>query len=207
MVQESPVSPRKEPKQDRARATVQAILEATARILTEDGIDGANTNRIAEVAGVSVGSLYQYFPNKDAIILEVAKEHCNEMLGLLAETVQELGDAPIDLAVRTYVRAMLRAHAVDPALHRVLIHQVMHIGLDHFHEIDAAANALVRAYLVQHADEITPTNHDVAAFLLVTSVEAITHVAALERPELLASKALEDEVVAFVLRYLGVEVA
>jgi AcrR family transcriptional regulator len=60
------VNPRKQPKQDRSQATVQAILTATTHILTEDGYDQLTTNRVAERAGVSIGSLYQYFPNKEA---------------------------------------------------------------------------------------------------------------------------------------------
>ena len=114
--------------------------------------------------------------------------------------------APIDVAVRTYVRAMLKAHAVDPALHQALMSQVLANGLEHFRELDAAAHLLVRSYLEQHKEHIVVKDLDLAAFVLVTSVEAITHVAAGERPELLASGALEDEVSAFVLRYLGVAV-
>ena len=62
------VNPRKSASQERSRLTVQAILDATARILVREGFDKASTNRIAEVAGVSIGSLYQYFPSKEAIV-------------------------------------------------------------------------------------------------------------------------------------------
>ena len=61
------LSPRKTPSQARSAFTVQAILDAAARVLAQDSLAGFNTNRVAEVAGVSVGSLYQYFPNKDAL--------------------------------------------------------------------------------------------------------------------------------------------
>ena len=64
--------PRKQPKQERSQATVEAILTATAHILTEDGYDRLTTNRVAERAGVSIGSLYQYFPHKDALIFALA---------------------------------------------------------------------------------------------------------------------------------------
>ena len=63
--------PRKNASQDRSRATVDALVEATARILVKEGFDKASTNRIAEAAGVSVGSLYQYFPGKEALVVAV----------------------------------------------------------------------------------------------------------------------------------------
>lgn len=62
------LDPRRKPRQSRSRATVDAILQATAQVLVRDGYQKATTNRIAERAGVSVGTLYQYFPNKDALV-------------------------------------------------------------------------------------------------------------------------------------------
>lgn len=199
------VSPRKQPRQARSRATVEAILEATARVLQEEGGERATTNRIAEVAGVSIGTLYQYFPNREALVLEVAHRHSSEMVEMLAVMAVDLADAPIHEAVRTYVRAMLQAHAIEPELHRALIAQVMQIGLEHFTELSEMAIAIVATYLEERAHQILPTNIPVAAFVLVSTVESVTHIAACDRPKELASGELEDEVVAFILRYLGVD--
>src|SRR5215469_493144 len=68
MARKVQTNPRKLASQERSRATVDALLEATARILLKEGYDKASTNRIAEVAGVSIGSLYQYFPSKEALV-------------------------------------------------------------------------------------------------------------------------------------------
>lgn len=76
------VEPRKAPRQPRARATFEAILDAAAHILEQRGIEGYNTNAIAERAGLSVGSIYQYFPDKDAITAELIRR---ETAGLLAD--------------------------------------------------------------------------------------------------------------------------
>src|SRR5437870_12652127 len=75
--------PRKLPKQERAKATVEAILAATAHILVREGFDAASTNRIADEAGVSVGSLYQYFPSKQAIVSALLERHVHRMLGVI----------------------------------------------------------------------------------------------------------------------------
>ena len=73
-------APRKKPRQDRSVATVDAILDATARVLTTTGYDRASTNRVAMAAGVSVGSLYQYFPSKEALVLALIERHSSQML-------------------------------------------------------------------------------------------------------------------------------
>jgi AcrR family transcriptional regulator len=75
-----PTKPRKLATQQRSRATVAALVEATARILVREGFDKASTNRIAQVAGVSVGSLYQYFPSKEALVLAVLERHNRQIM-------------------------------------------------------------------------------------------------------------------------------
>lgn len=112
--------PRKLPKQARSAAMVEAILEGAARILEEGGIAQLNTNRIAARAGVSVGSLYQYFPSKDAIITELIRIEHADLLKDLRAMAEELGDAPIDVAVRQFVRVGVRRQLQRPALSRAL---------------------------------------------------------------------------------------
>ncbi len=82
-VQQTYDNARKLPKQERSRITVEAILEATTHILVEEGYDKANTNRIAERAGISLGSLYQYFPNKEALMTALMDQHATEMAELV----------------------------------------------------------------------------------------------------------------------------
>ena len=117
-------TPRKRPKQDRSKVTVDAILTAAAHILTEDGYDNANTNRIAKRAGVSVGSLYQYFPNKEAIVTALRDRHVNEMMAIVEFAWNKFANCPLEIALYEIVRASVVAHAVAPALHKVLNEQV-----------------------------------------------------------------------------------
>jgi AcrR family transcriptional regulator len=193
--------PRKRPKQRRSKITVDAILEATARVLVHEGYEKASTNRIAKVAGVSIGSLYQYFPSKESLVLALIEQHCEHMLKLLVESSVTLATAPLDEAIRTYVKAMLAAHAVDPALHRVLMTEVMHLGLERLNDMEAQARAILKQYLDQRRGEILPQDTYTAAFVLVSAVEAITYRAMIDA-KVLTSQALEDEICALVLRYL-----
>lgn len=193
---------RKRPKQRRSRETVEAILEATTRVLMEEGYEKANTNHIAQVAGVSVGTLYQYFPNKESLVLAVVEEHSEEMISLLRKSVQDLAREPLKVAVRTYVEAMLAMHQVNPSLHRELIRLALHLGYEDIVEYQREAVSLVKDYLCLHADAILPRDMELAAFMLVTMVEGVFHSALVERPEWMDTGALTEEICAMVLRYL-----
>jgi len=197
-------TPRKLPQQDRSKMTVDAILTATARILTEEGYDTASTNRIAELAGVSIGSLYQYFPNKEALVASLIERHTNEMVELVESKLSDLFDAPIEVALPELVKAAIAAHAVNPKLHKVLDEEVPRIG--QLKQIDNAAeeqiNALLRAYLEKWCDRVKPQNLDLTVFILGRTVESLTHAAVIEHPEYLRDGQLEQEITNLLLSYL-----
>lgn len=197
---------RKQPKQARAQATMEAILTATAAVLTEVGYHHATTNAIARRAGVSIGSLYQYFPHKEALVTALCERHLGEMTALLIGEVAAMRGLPLAAAVRALVRSLLRAHSVEPELHRVLIEQVPRIaGFERITQIDRIIIELIRTELERREEPLRPKDLDLAVFMLVHSVQAITHAAILDRPGALADPALADEVTALVLRYLLVD--
>src|SRR5690349_469941 len=195
--------PRKVPSQARALATRDAILEATARVLVKDGFDHASTNRIAEAAGVSIGSLYQYFPSKEALVAALVERHIDEMTREIVVAIDEVAALPLEGAVRALVNLMLRAHAIDPQLHKVLVEQVPRTGrLEHIHDIERRMMDLVHAYLQAHAPSLRVRDLPLAAFVVVTSVEALTHAATIHHADRLAGSALADEITDLVVRYL-----
>lgn len=204
MAATSKLAARKAPRQERSKDTVGSILRATARILTRDGYEGASTNRIAEVAGVSVGSLYQYFPSKDAIVAALIDAHCEEMFEVFRRELVAVAGADLEHAARAVVAAQIEAHKVNPRLHRVFLEQLPKVGmLKRFHEIGRRSEALVRTYLEARRGEMRPANLDLAAFLLVTTVEAVTHAAVIDQPERLDDPDFVPEVTALCVRYLA----
>jgi AcrR family transcriptional regulator len=112
---------RKQPRQGRSRATTDAILDAAAHILGERGWAGLTTNAAAEVAGVSIGSLYQYFPNKLALIEAVRRRHFEDVLGVL----RAASDSKLTRTrrIETLVDGMMAIHSRFPAAHRVLLEE------------------------------------------------------------------------------------
>jgi AcrR family transcriptional regulator len=203
MARRPATSPRKNASQERSRATVDTLLAATARVLVRDGYDYASTNKIADTAGVSIGSLYQYFPSKEALVAAVIERHIGEMMDVVRESLVRVAPLPIAEAARELVRVMIEAHRIEPKLHRVLVEQIPRVGsLEQIERVDEEAIKLVRAYLEAHRDEIVVEDLDMASFLAVSCVEAMTHVAVLRRPDLLSEPRFIDEVAAMVVRYL-----
>src|SRR5262249_26768949 len=104
----TPRSPRRKlPKQDRSRATVDAILEASVRVFLEDGFTAATTSRIAELAGVSIGSFYQYFSNKEALIQALGEREMRRMQSLLSSELAKARGAKPRALIRRCIRAVL----------------------------------------------------------------------------------------------------
>lgn len=196
-------SSRKRPSQARSRATFEAILEATAELLVVDGYEKTSTNRIAERAGVSVGSLYQYFPNKEALLIELAERNTTKMMALIQEHLEVTRDIGLPEACRSFVRALLHAHAVAPKLHRILIEQIPRIaGFGPIQHYDELIINVIRGYLQGRREELRPQNLDLAVFVMVHAVQAVTHAAVIERPDALEDEALAEEIATMVERYL-----
>lgn len=206
MARPRPASPRKQPRQERARATVDAILRATAHILRTEGWDGCNTNAVARRAGVSIGSLYQYFPSKEALVAALTEAHAAKGLEVLMKAVAGAAEAPrsMEETVRHYIRAMVELHAVDPKLHRVLQDQVPRLqgGFEVVRRVSTQSAALVRGWLESQRAQLRHVDLDVAAYILVTAVESVAHLDVLERPAQLDTDVLVDELTALVLGYL-----
>ena len=196
--------PRKNASQERSRATVDALIEATARILVKEGFDSASTNRIAEQAGVSVG--YQYFPGKEALVAAVIERHKRDIMRVARGTLAQVEGQPLKRTMRTLVVAAMEAHRLDPKLHRVLAEQMPRTGrLGNVEVFNPENYALFRAYLERHRDEIRAVDLELAAFVCVTTIEALTHTAVLHHADDFSEQALTalvDEATRLLVRYL-----
>ena len=205
MYRQVKTTPRKRPRQARSQATVDAILAATARVLVRHGFDGLTTNSLATAAGVSIGSLYQYFPNKEALVAALIERHIEEMNAAIVAELQRVAKQPIAQAARSVIELTIRAHAIEPELHRVLTEQVPRVGrLAKLRELDEIGSRVVTGLLVARKDELAIDDPELAAFVLVSAIESIVHRAALLYPHKLRDPRLVDEATRLVTRYLGV---
>jgi AcrR family transcriptional regulator len=197
------LSPRKLPQQARSEATVEAILQAAAQVFERHGYAAGTTNRIAARAGVSIGSLYQYFPSKDAILLALARRHLAEGAALLRPHLDRLhAGCPLDEVLADVVDAMVALHASAPQLHRVLFEETP-LPDTLRAELDATEDALVEivAGSLQAPSGKTVTNHRLAARVIVSAIEGLTHRLVL-RPIGPSPEVIASEVTALVRGYL-----
>ncbi len=192
--------PRKRPSQARSKATVEALVEGAARVLVEDGYAKASTNRIAKVAGVSVGSLYQYFPNKESLILAVVDRHLAQVGQVVSGLSVELGDAPIKEAVRATIRALAAVHDLNPKLHEVLDQQLRHLALPRMRETRGQLMEVLFQWLDHRRDDLLPQDLRAATFVIHVAVETVTH--EMRADPNADNEAVLEEVTAMVHRYL-----
>ena len=195
------LNPRKAPLQARAKMTHDSIVEAAAQILGGRGLAGFNTNAVAARAGVSIGSLYQYFPNKDALMVALIHRQQTQQLDTLRSAVGAVIDTDLENVVRTLVRAAMQHHLDDSLLASAIDHEEARLPIGEM--LDgylAHGGAMVVALLHRFKDDIGPINPEHAARSLPALVRATTDAwANLSPPRL---DVAEDEAVRVVLGYL-----
>ncbi len=197
--------PRKKPQQERAQKRVQLLLDATAEVLREHGYDRASTNKIATVAGVSIGSLYQYFPGKEALVAALIERQGQRELDLFKSKLGEVQQRPLAEVVQVIVDAFIELHRMDSRLHSVLVEQIPRVGdLQKVEQSDGEATRLIREFIGNRQAELDVSDVDLAAFIVMHSVEAVVHQAILQNPDLLEQQAFADELCALVTSYLGI---
>jgi len=189
---------RKKPKQGRSKATVEVIIEATTRIIEDDGLAGLTTNRVARVAGVSVGSLYQYFPHKEALVAEVRARFAARFQAALLELLGRLPGLSVREALHAWVTTLVDLHTDSPGVHNA-------VGAGTPPQAQEALGTVVGGYLDAHADEIRRPDRRLAGRVLFDASEALVHNTALRDPALLADPAWVEEVCDLLERYLLVD--
>jgi AcrR family transcriptional regulator len=153
-VSEARLNQRKIPQQRRAEATVASIIEAAARILEHQGLEGYNTNAVARLAGISVGSLYQYFPHKDAITRALLDRESSYLIGVLERIVEDSrGMAAINRIMAAIVTHLMRR----PNFARILDDQEQKLSLqDHVLKIETRVQSLIQICLSDGAYAALP---------------------------------------------------
>ncbi len=186
-----PALTRREPQQHRARQTVEAMLDAVERVLKRQGIDAITTNRIAEAAGVSIGSVYQYFPDKRAIFTALHGRHVAEVSQAIERALAETASSSFEDFTRVLVEALMDAHARDPELHEIISAAVPESAQGFRNALRATFERVISSgerggYSDQLASRML--------FVLPNMIEALVHGVAQARPPITAECAKEEAV-------------
>jgi AcrR family transcriptional regulator len=179
------------------------LLDAAARVFAKHGYAAGTTNRIAEEAGHSIGSLYQYFPNKDAILVELSTAHARAGISAIERLLAD-GPLPDTLAgkISRFVRATMDNHRDDPALHKVLFEEAPRPPelLAYLHDAEQRRTAVAEQLLTADP-EVTVDDIPMAARIVVTAIESLVHrFHASGAPQ--DADRFEGELVAMLVRYL-----
>ena len=199
----APLKPLKQPVQQRSRHTVDAILEAAVQVFESHGYAAGTTARIAARAGVSVGTLYQYFPNKDAILAALAERHLDEIAAFSDAALSRLaagGALPaLPALVDGLVDGFVAMHAANPALHRLLSggEFLLDDTRRRLRRMATDGAARLAAGLAAHP-QVREGDPQVLAWFVVHSLEHFTHTLVLDPPP----RAVRGQVAAELKRML-----
>ncbi|MCD2185651.1 TetR/AcrR family transcriptional regulator [Actinomycetospora soli] len=188
---------RREPTQERSRATVERILVAARGVLAERGYAGASTNRIAAAAGVGPGTLYQYFPDKDAIVDRVVADVAQEMESRILAAF--LASLRAEDTVRANLEALLDALGTDAALLRTVAAHVPGVLEARRREFAARVDQMVAGVLLAESRDLPAAT---VAWVLVRTVEHVTVSWVVEAPDIPRETVL-DELTAVIGGYLA----
>jgi AcrR family transcriptional regulator len=196
--------PRKTPVQARSVETRDRILDAAARVFSAHGYAAGTTNRIAAEAELSVGSLYQYFPNKDAVLVELVRRHVASGTQHIEEMVAAARPGSLREWIEVLVDAMVANHRDDPALHQVLFEEAPRPPelLAEVHALEERAVAVV-ASVLRTLPEVRVADVDAAARFVVVTVESLVHRVVATRAPALSIETFRDQLVTMLVRYLA----
>ncbi len=193
---------RKLPKQERSKLTVDALLEATTRILIQDGTEGLTTNRVAEVAGVSIGSLYQYFPNKMTLIAALIEKHVAYEVKTLTDLYTSWSKPVDKLLITELIKKFIQIHLEDLQLTKLLHEQVS------FAECRSVLRKATKQFektivrmLESHFKSSLPLPYlETKAFVLTNSIDAVVQLSLVENPKRLTDPIFLNELVNMVMQ-------
>ncbi|MGC4087793.1 MAG: TetR/AcrR family transcriptional regulator [Polyangiaceae bacterium] len=180
-----------------------AILDAAIRVLDREGPDAATTSRVAEVAGVSVGTLYQYFSNRDAIIDALQDREFARSTELINRVLLGGPRVPDKQLAKAVIEELLRLYRAAPALHRLLAVEGLRVAdSERVQAFDLRMVNLVRSFLSLAGPSLCRQNTDAAAFVVYQSVRASMLAYLLEEPAGVDDAALVEELSALLTNYL-----
>ena len=199
---------RRVPRQKRSAFTVNAILQAAGEIIVDDGLQKASTNAIAERAGVSIGTLYQYFSNKSAIVATLREHHEQEVFEALRTAASDPGTQDLGLLIRRMIRANIDAHMEGALLHRVLTVDHPHFGISSKHllcPLNASANSVFSITEQRYVDFCPSMHPDIEIRPMLAGVfklvESLTHSLMVDCPAQASTDELEDIVLTSTIAY------
>jgi AcrR family transcriptional regulator len=196
--------PRKKPRQARSKSLVDAIVIAASRVLAESGWDGFEMKAVAHRAGVSSGSLYQYFPDRSSLVAEIIERLSEREVAFQTARAMELAhDASVEQMFEATIRSTLAFQRQDGALMREALRAMPHVGRHALlTERVGSMVAVMRAWMTAKMPDVPPRELDVLLHVLSNAIHSLTHDGVLARPAWMDDETLATALVKLVRGYL-----
>jgi len=194
---------RKTPVQERSKQTIETILDAATQVLQVEGEERFTTNRVAEKSGFSIGTLYQYFPNKNAIVEALVERERIAIEATVAKAISKADPHEIEDVIRTVVRTAINAFGRRRKLRKFVIIQMIRLNLAPIvlKSMDKIGISVVKAIEARGKGRVRPLS-EAASFVLTRAIVGAIRSAVLEDRLILDSQDFEDELVRLALRFL-----
>ena len=194
---------RKTPVQERSKQTIETILDAATQVLQVEGEERFTTNRVAEKSGFSIGTLYQYFPNKNAIVEALAERERIAIEATVAKAISKADPHEIEDVIRTVVRTAINAFGRRRKLRKFVIIQMIRLNLAPIvlKSMDKIGISVVKAIEARGKGRVRPLS-EAASFVLTRAIVGAIRSAVLEDRLILDSQDFEDELVRLALQFL-----
>ncbi len=198
------LNPRKEPNQDRAKDTVENIVTATAHILEKDGFEKISTNRIAERAGVSIGSLYQYFPTKESIFSFMMERYVKSQTELIDRIMEERkSEKDLREIIKVIISAIMVSKIQQARFQKMFAQKVLSFaGYESLNRQDEHLINLFKKYLEPFGKEVRKENLDISLYFVIQSIKVLPIAILYQDKIKLNDPRVTDELIELVYRYL-----
>lgn len=194
---------KREPKQRRSRETVDVIAQGAVQVLLREGYTGLTTRSVAKAAGVSIGTLYQYFDDKNEVLSAVIERDFEQVYAAFSDLLAKVADLPLREGIRVVVTAMVQGYAAESALRKVLDEQMPKIySIDRTLAYYEKARKVMRSYLEIKKHELRVEDLDGVAWIMVTACDTLYRSAVAYHPELLVGGRVIELVEDLLIRFL-----
>lgn len=197
------LSLRKEPNQERAVSTMEDILKATAHILEKEGFEKASTNKIAAKAGVSIGSLYQYFPTKDSIVALMMERFMKHEMQIFNQVLAEKKAKNLEQTIRAIIEAMMESKRKNRRFTKIFAQKIFGFNkLDMLKKVDDYLLELFKIHIEPFSHEVRKDNLEMSLWMIMQAVKLIPVTLMFDERYELEDPRVVDELVHMTYSYL-----
>lgn len=197
------LSPRKQPNQERSRVTVDSIIRATAHILEREGFEKTSTNKIAEKAGVSIGSLYQYFPTKEAILSVMMENHVNKELEMINRILSEKKSHNLKETIHAIIFAAVESKRQQSRFTRIFAQKVFTLDkMDLLKRVDEKLIETFKQYLAPFEAQLRTENLDLSLQLIIQTIKLVPVALMFQNRQQLDDPRVVEELVHMAYQYI-----